>query len=242
MPTYVQADRPLAVATPLGKDALLLVGFSGHEAISQLFQFHLDLLAENRTEVPFDKLLGQSVTISLGLGHGKKRVFQGICRRVTQGHRDSVFTEYRMEVVPPFWLLSRRVQSRIFQHLTVVDILKKVLAGLDVAYEVLGTFHPRDFCVQYQESDFHFASRLMEEEGIYYFFKHSAEGPRMVLANTPQSHPDMPEQSRVIFETVQGGLREKFRIHEWHKAQELRSGKYTLWDHCFELPHKHLEA
>jgi type VI secretion system secreted protein VgrG len=242
MPTYVQADLPLAVATPLGKDALLLVGFSGHEAISQLFHFQLDLLAENKTDVRFDRLLGQGVTVSLGLGQGKKRFFQGICRRITQGHRDPFFTEYSMEVVPPFWLLSRRVQSRIFQHLTVVDILKKVLAGLDVAYEVLGTFHPRDFCVQYQESDFHFASRLMEEEGIYYFFKHTADGHKMVLANTPQSHPDMPEQSQVIFEAVQGGLREEFRVLEWQKAQELRSGKYTLWDHCFELPHKHLEA
>jgi type VI secretion system secreted protein VgrG len=242
MLTYVQADRPMAVATPLGKDALLLVGFSGHEAISQLFSFQLDLLAENQTEVRFDKLLGQRIAVSLSLGRGKRRFFQGICRRVTQGHRDSFLTEYYMEIVPQFWLLSRRVQSRIFQHLTVVDILKKVLAGLDVVYEVLGTFYPRDFCVQYQESDFHFACRLMEEEGIYYFFKHTADGHKMVLANTPQSHPDMPEQSQVIFEAAEGGSREEFRIHEWEKAQELRSGKYTLWDHCFELPHRHLEA
>jgi type VI secretion system secreted protein VgrG len=82
----------------------------------------------------------------------------------------------------------------------------------------------------------------MEEEGIYYFFKHAADGHKLVLGNTPHSHPDMPEQSKVIFEAVEGGLREEFRIHEWQKAQELRSGKYTLWDHCFELPHKHLEA
>jgi type VI secretion system secreted protein VgrG len=242
MATYVQADRPMTVTTPLGKDALLLVGFSGQEAISELFSFQLELLAENKTEVPFDKLLGQKITVNLSLVKGKKRAFNGICSRVTQGERDEVFTSYQMELVPQFWLLTRRVQSRIFQHLTVVEILKKVLAGLEVAYEIQGTFHPRDFCVQYQESDFAFASRLMEEEGIFYFFKHTGDGHKMVLGNTALSHPDMPDQSRAIFETVLGGTREEFRVHEWQKAQELRSGKYTLWDHCFELPHKHLEV
>jgi type VI secretion system secreted protein VgrG len=147
-----------------------------------------------------------------------------------------------MEIVPQFWLLSRKAQSRIFQRMNVPDILKKVLEGLDVSYEIQGTFHPRDYCVQYRETDFNFASRLMEEEGIYYFFKHSANGHTMVVANTPQSHPDVPGQSRVVFEEVEGGYRDDDRVHGWEKTQELRSGKHTLWDHCFELPHKHVEA
>jgi type VI secretion system secreted protein VgrG len=221
---------------------LLLVGFSGQEAISQLFSFQLDLLAENKTEVPFDKLLGQKIMVDLALPSGKRRHFSGICSRITQGMRDSDFTAYRLEMVPQLWLLTKRAQSRIFQHLTVPDILKKVLEGLEVAYEIQGSFHPRDFCVQYRETDFNFASRLMEEEGIYYFFKHSASGHQMVVANTPQSHPSLPERSSLIFEEIVGGNREEDRIVEWQKVQELRSGKYTLWDHCFELPHKHLEA
>jgi type VI secretion system secreted protein VgrG len=173
---------------------------------------------------------------------GEKRYFSGICNRISQGERDENFTRYRMEVVPQFWLLTKRAQSRIFQQMTVPDILKKVLTGLDVTYEIQGTFHPRDFCVQYRETDFNFASRLMEEEGIFYFFKHNSDGHQMVVANTPQSHPDLPNTSKIIFEDVQGGNREEDRIYEWEKVQELRSGKYTLWDHCFELPHKHLEA
>jgi type VI secretion system secreted protein VgrG len=242
MPTYVQAERPLRVTTPLGKDALLLVGFTGQEALSQLFHFQLEVLAENKTDVAFDKLLGQKITVDLALPGGKRRYFNGVCSRVSQGTRDFEFTAYQLEIVPQFWLLSKRAQSRIFQHMPVPDILKKVLEGLDVTYEIQGTFHPRDFCVQYRETDFNFASRLMEEEGIYYFFKHSAGGHQMVLANTPQSHPTLPEQSTLIFEDTVGGGRPEDRILEWHKVQELRSGKYTLWDHCFELPHKHLEA
>src|SRR5262245_21318832 len=193
MAIYSQKHRPIAVTTPLGPDVLLLTGFTGHEAISQLFRFELDLLAENRTSVAFDKLLGQPVTIELELPSGKKRPINGIVSRFSQGKRDTRFTAYRAEVVPQFWLWTRRVQSRIFQHLTIPEILKQVLAGLDVTYEIVGTFHPRDYCVQYRESDFNFASRLMEEEGIFYFFKHTSGGHKMVVANTTQSHPDVPE-------------------------------------------------
>jgi type VI secretion system secreted protein VgrG len=242
MPNYTQANRPLAVATQLGDDVLLLVGFSGREAISSLFTFHLDLLAENDADVAFDKLLGERVTVVLRLNDDKSRYFNGICNRVSQGHRDHDFTYYRMEVVPQLWFLTRRAQSRIFQHLSVPDILKKVFSGIEVSFELRGTFQPRDFCVQYRETDFNFASRLMEEEGIYYFFKHSADGHQVVLANTPQSHPDMPEMNKLIYEEIAGGVRDEMRVHRWEKVQELRSGKYTLWDHSFELPHKHLEA
>src|SRR5215471_9282723 len=151
MAEYTQEHRPIAVMTPLGEDVLLPVGFTGHEAISQLFSFHLDLLADNDTDVPFDQLLGQPVTIALALPEGGERYFNGLCNRLSQGVRDTDFTTYRMEVVPQLWLLTRRAQSRIFQHLSVPDILKKVLTGLDVRYEIRGAFHPRDFCVQYRE-------------------------------------------------------------------------------------------
>ncbi|HMH45200.1 MAG TPA: type VI secretion system tip protein TssI/VgrG [Pyrinomonadaceae bacterium] len=246
MPTYTQQNRPISVKTPLGEDVLLLIGFEGHESISRLFNFRLDLLAEDADKIEFDKLLGQKITITLVLPDDRERYFSGICNRISQGARTEgdIFTSYGMEVVPTFWLLSKRVQSRIFQHITVPDILKKVLAGVDANFQIQGTFYPRDFCVQYRESDFDFASRLMEEEGIFYFFKHSADGHQMIVANTPQSHPEFETDSekKVIYEALTGGRRDETRVTAWEKTQELRSGKYTLWDHSFELPHKHLEA
>jgi type VI secretion system secreted protein VgrG len=228
--------------TPLGPDVLLLVGFSGREALSQLFHFQLDVLAENNVDVSFDRLLGQKVTIGLNLPAGDKRYFSGICNRVCESRRDATFTAYQLEIVPQFWLLTRKAESRIFQQASVPDILKTVLSGLDVTFEIQGVFHPRDYCVQYRETSFSFASRLMEEEGIFYFFKHSENGHTMVVANTPQSHPDLPGGGKVLWEGASGGLREEDRVHHWDKTQELRSGKYVLWDHTFELPHKHLEA
>ena len=243
MPTYTQDGRPLSITTPLGKDILLLVGINGAEAVSQLFHFRLDVLAENKTEVPFEKLLGQKVSAAITLADNKtQRYFSGLVRRVAQGERDLVFTAYQLEIVPPAWLFTRRTQSRIFQHVSVPEVLKKVLDGIDVSFELQGQFEAHDFLVQYRETDFQFFSRLCEEEGFFYFFKHASGGCRMVVANTPQSHPDMPAASALIYDTVAGGARPEDRVFQWRKEQELRSGKVTLWDHCFELPHKHLET
>jgi type VI secretion system secreted protein VgrG len=248
MASYKQAQRLLSIVTPLGADALLLESFNGTEAVSELFHFQLDLLAPSAAEVPFEKLLGQSVTVSVALPGGAARYFNGIVSRFGQGPQvrgalgDVTFVRYRAEVVPSLWLLRRNFQSRIFQQMTVPDILKKVLTGLNVSWQIQGNFSPRDYCVQYRESDFAFASRLMEEEGIWYAFTHSEQGHTLVVANTPQSHADVPGPTTLIYETVEGGHREEDRINAWEKTQELRSGKETLWDHCFELPGKNLEA
>jgi type VI secretion system secreted protein VgrG len=241
MPAYTQAERPLSVTTPLGPDVLLLVGVNGREALSELFRFDLELLAENGVDIAFEKLLGQKVTARIRLTEQTNRYIAGVVSRVAQGSRDEVFTTYRIELVPQLWALTRRKQSRIFQALSVPEILKKVFTGLDVAYEVQGTFYPREYCAQYRESDFAFASRLMEEEGIYYFFRHTASGSTLVLANTPQSHPEAAP-SRVVYEEITGGNRPDERVFSWEKTQELRSGKVTLWDSSFELPYKNLEA
>ena len=82
----------------------------------------------------------------------------------------------------------------------------------------------------------------MEEEGIYYFFKHTDGSHQMVVTDVTGQHPPVPGQSNVIYEEVSRRTRDDMRITAWEKTQELRSGEYTLWDHCFELPGKHLEA
>jgi len=242
MATYQQAERIMTVTTPLATDAFVMAEFTGTEGISQLFEYRLEFLAPNDTEVPFDQLLGKTVTVNLLRNEKSRRYFSGICNRVSQGARDQTFTTYYMEVVPQFWFLSKSFQSRIFQQKSVPEILREVLQGLNLKFELDGNFEPRDYCVQYRESDFNFASRLMEEEGICYFFKHAANGHTMVISNSPKSFPELPSPASMWLgrsEELANG--EQF-VLTWEKTQELRSGQYTLWDHCFELPHKHLEA
>ncbi len=248
MGIYTQANRPISVSTPLGPDTLLLISVAGEEALSALFRFELEMLAIAHDSVPFDQVLGQSVTVTLVLPDGSTRPINGIVSSFCQAEvvagpqGRSTFIRYHAELVPRLWLLTKTFQSRIFQQMTIPDILKQVLAGLDVSFQIQGTFQPREYCVQYRESDFQFASRLMEEEGIYYYFEHTASGHTMVVANTPWSHADVPGPTPITFETVAGGTRSEARITDWKKRQEVRSGKYTLRDYCFAMPRKNLEA
>jgi type VI secretion system secreted protein VgrG len=242
MPSFEQTDRPLTLTTPLGANALILVGLRGWEAISQLFHFELKTVwVDNSKLLPFDQLLGKKVTMEIS-SPDNKRYFNGIVSTVTQHERDEDFTYYSLEVVPELWLLGRKLCSRTFQHITVPDILKKLFSGLDVDYQINGTFEQREYCVQYRETDLAFASRLMEEEGIYYFFKHTSSGHQMVLANTPQSHPALPYLPTAVWESSAHASKEEDRVFDWSKGQEIRSGKFTAWDHKFEMPTKHLEA
>ncbi|WP_169978649.1 type VI secretion system Vgr family protein [Tautonia rosea] len=242
MESYQQANRPLTVSTPLGPDTLLLVGLSGTEALSQLFRFRLELIATNQTDIPFEKMLGRKLTAHVKSPGGKTRHFNGICCRMAQGGRDPHFTTYQADVVPEAWFLTRKAQSRIFQSKTVPQILQELFEGLSISLKLKGKYEPRDYCVQYRETDFNFASRLMEEEGIFYFFTHSDGEHTMILGDSSESHPDVPFGSQTTFAAQLDDNVDEERIHEWAKAQELRSMKVTLWDHCFELPHKHLEA
>src|SRR5205823_3516725 len=188
----------------------------------------------------FAAILGQPAVVELDLPNGQTRFFHGVINRFGQGERDDTFIHYRGRLVPFLWLLTRREQSRIFQQKTAKEILSTVLDGLQVRWDVRGSLAARDYCVQYRESDFAFASRLMEEEGIFYFFTHTADGHQLVLANTPQSHPEVPGTAATIYETAGGGFRDEDRIQSWEKYQEVRSGKYTVWDYCFEMPDKNL--
>ncbi len=251
-----QANRPISVNTDLGDDQLLLEAFSISEGISRLFRMSLTMLAQPNYTVPFEKLLGQHATVRLDVPGSKTRYFNGIVSRLSEAPKvhspdtGDFFIRYTAEVVPTVWTLNRQIRSRIFQHKSVPDILKDVFKGYDVTWKIQGTFDPRDYCVQYRETDFQFASRLMEDESIFYFFQHTADDSgkgshKMVVANTSDAHADLPGGADVVFNEFTG-LRDK-RLHEdrivrWQKSQELRSGKYRAWDHCFELTGKNLEA
>ena len=239
-----QAGRGmLSLSLPIGPDVFVLAGFMGTEEISGLFNFQLDLLAENDKDVALDRLIGLPAAVDLTLPTGGSRFFNGIVQRISQGARSARFTSYRAELVPQLWLLTRRQQSRIFERLTVPDIVRLVLGDLvEVESRLEGTHEARDYCVQYRESDFAFASRLMEEEGIFYFFKHEPGKHTMVIANTPAGHPNVPGARLVAFDPTGSERNAAQSVFKWEKTQELRSEKVTLRDHNFQVPGNPLEA
>lgn len=236
-------QRPIQFTTPLGQYKLLVSNFRGREAVSELFRFQVDAVTEEADPIKFENLLGQTVTVTIEGKQGGDRYFNGLVIGFTQGIREEMFTYYRLEIAPNLWKLSRNAKSCIFQQKSVIDILKILFAGLDVDYSgVSGTFDPREYCVQYRETDFNFASRLMEEEGIFYFFKHTSSGHTLTLGNTPQAFTAIAFQPDVTYETGRGGGYNEDRILAWEKAQDLRSGKGTLWDFHFQMPDKNFET
>jgi type VI secretion system secreted protein VgrG len=237
--SYVHGDTSLfTLTTPLGKDKLLLKGFTGSEGMSRLFRFDLDLLSEDPS-IDYTQIIGKSVTIAVTQADATPRYISGIISRFGQGGADETFTAYRAEMVPWLWLLTRTADCRIFQSMTVVDIIKKIFTDLgfnDFTDATKGTYQALDYCVQYRETAFNFVSRLMEEYGIFYFFQHAQGSHTLVFGDDPSANADCPGQNQFRFYFQTHDVLDEDVVDGWQVEQELRTGKCTLTDYNFETP------
>jgi type VI secretion system secreted protein VgrG len=235
--SYTQENRLIAIDTPLGKDVLLLREFQGHEGLSQLFRFELDLLSTD-PEIQFKDIIGKRVTIRLAIGDETERYFNGFISRFVLTGSDTGLVNYRATMVPWLWFLTRTSDCRIFQNKTVPNIVQQIFKEMgfaDVEVQLKGTYEPREYCVQYRETDFNFVSRLMEQYGIYYFFKHTKEKHTLVLGDTPGTHPEFSGQKKFPW-LPQGSdvISDVLTTVYWE--QSFRPGKYALSDYNFEAP------
>jgi type VI secretion system secreted protein VgrG len=243
MGTFTQEGGLFKIDTPLGKDVFLLQGFRGTEGISRLFRFELDLLSE-KSSISFSDIVGKNVTLSLKQPDKSYRYLNGFISRFAQYATEEYFTAYSAEMVPWLWFLTRNADCRIFQNKSIPDIITQVFNDLgfhDYTNSLQGSYDPREYCVQYRESSFDFVSRLMEEYGIFYYFKHEHGKHTLVLADAPSAHISCPGQSSARYVTVAGGAQRDV-ITGWHMEQELRTGKYSLEDYNFKTPSTNLMA
>jgi type VI secretion system secreted protein VgrG len=243
---FKQKHRPLRVTTPLGEDKFILTSLTGRERISEIFEFELNVAWQGASPVVFKDLLGKSVTAEIEF-HGSTRFFNGIVKSISQSTRVGTanIVWYSLSVVPILWMLTRKVNCRIFQQKTAAEIIEGVLkeSGVtDLEIQLNRTYTARDYCVQYNESDFDFVSRLMEFEGIYYFFKHEENKHTMVLSDDRSAIADTPDAANIAYGEVFGLDQEEGWIHEWARGQEVNSGKFTLVDHNFETPSSDLKT
>lgn len=203
MGNYTQANRPMRVDTPLETDLLLLEGFDAEEGISRPYLYTLDLLSED-PEIAPEMLLREPVLISIDAADGDDPFLtHGIVRAFTALDMSEGLARYRAEVVPALWFLTQTSDCKIFQHKSVIDIVSEVLeepttAG-KIKFEVRcnRNYPQREFCVQYRETDFNFITRLLEDEGIFYWFEHTEEDHTLVLADAHTAFQPCPG-----FETV----------------------------------------
>ncbi|MCI0640685.1 MAG: type VI secretion system tip protein VgrG [Gemmataceae bacterium] len=240
----VQQDRLILLNTPLGKDVLLVETLEGVESISNLFRFNLVLVSEKR-DIALNSLVGQKVTIGVELPGKKFRYINGFVSRFSQGDVDARVSHYYAEVVPWLWFLTRTSDCRIFQKKTVPDIIKQIFKDLgftDFKMSWQGSFEPREYCVQYRETDFDFISRLAQEEGIFYFFEHGEDKHTMVLSNDPGVHAPCPNQAKARYGYLTSGAQDEDMVTRWHQEQELQPGKYTHTDYYFQTPSNSLQV
>lgn len=239
---FTQERRSIAIQTPLGKDALLLRSLRGEEGVSRLFRFDLELLSQQQS-IDFAAVIGKAATIGLRRSDGSDRFFNGVISKLAVVGGEGSFTVYRAEMVPWTWLLTRTTDCRVFQNLPIPAIIEKVFKDLgftDFKNRLTKPYPPREYCVQYRETDFNFVSRLMEQCGIYYFFEHENGKHTLVMADTSVENAPFPGFEQAKYRPSKGDHYEKEIVTSWAHTMELRPTKYALGAYNFETPNVNL--
>ena len=230
-----QKGRSLQIETVLGPDALLIAAASGQEAISRPFSYRVELLSEDLTkEIKPADMIGTSAAIALLLSEGEWRYRSGFFQSFQVGEIRREFRVYRAEIVPWLSFLKLSTNFRIFQNQAVPDILNAVFTEFrlnDLQVSLQKTYDPLDYCVQCRETAFDFVSRLMEENGIFYFFKHSDAGHTLVLADDISAF-QKAEQFSVNFTTDA----EEPGITAWERSYTYRTGQWEVGDFSYKKP------
>ncbi|HEY7577885.1 MAG TPA: type VI secretion system tip protein TssI/VgrG, partial [Acetobacteraceae bacterium] len=241
MDAYTQERRLLRIKTVLGQDHVLLVSLRGQDTLSTCFSFDLELASSDGGIKPGD-VLGTPATISLVDGAGFSAPINGIIARFSVAQRGGRgLTIYRVRLVPSLWLLTRTTDCRIFQDMSVQQIVDKVLGehGISKKSWRLNGDHPkRDYCVQYRESAHDFICRLLEEEGIFFYFMHEDGSHTVVFSDNNRGFTSCAN-ARVVATPETGNLG---GIWGWEHSYQVRSGEWALEDYNFETPSTDLLA
>ena len=220
-----QKHRIFAVNTPLGEDVLLFYRMIATEQLGRLFEYELELLSE-RTDIELTEVLGKNMTVRVQLPESRgsgTRYFNGFVTRFSYlGMRGMRYGVYRATLSPWLWFLTRTSDCRIFQEKTIPQIIEAI-------------FQEQGF------TDFNFVSRLMEQAGIYYYFKHENGKHTLVLADDYSAHGTFPNYDEVPYyppDVMQ--WKERDHIYEWTVEKQVQPGGYSLNDFDFTSPAKTL--
>ena len=233
MSQLTQENRLLSITTTLPKDELLLTSIEGIESISDLFEFEIQVLSKNHN-LKAEQLVGKPATVTIQ--NKLKRTFNGYISRFVYGEvKSDNLRTYQLTMVPWLWFLTKTNGHRIFQNKTTKDIVTQVFNDLgfkDFNFKATGNTTPREYCVQHNESDFDFISRLLEEDGIAYFFEQKGDSHLMHIVDAQNAYPACKETDL----TYSKGNQPNTQINRWEHNYEFRKGKWTLDDYDFNAP------
>jgi type VI secretion system secreted protein VgrG len=235
-----QTNRLLQIYTPLGPDVLVPRTFQGFEGISRLYEYRIEVASENGA-ISSQDIVGKRVTLAiLQTDDATERYFDGFVAHFAKLPRRHGFFEYELRIVPWTWFLTRTTNCRIFQDMTVPAIIEQIFQELGFTdFQLkLGHHNPWVYCVQYRETAFNFISRLMETEGIFYFFQHEMGKHTMVLGDNSSVPENCDYQSTVQVELAggSGGAQNQDKVLLWERHYQYRSGRWTNTDFNFETP------
>jgi type VI secretion system secreted protein VgrG len=237
--------RRIRLHSALAPDQLLVKDATVREHLGRMSAIDIDLVSPNES-VALDDLLGRGMSIELAVDNDQPRFFHGLVAECSQTGRLGRYARYSARVVPWLWLLTRTSDCRIFQQKSIPDILKSVFrehGTSDFEDSLSGSYSPREYCVQYMETDFEFVSRLMEEEGIYYYFRHEKDKDTLVLCDSAGAHSATPSYESIpYFPPSDNVVREQDHVSEWLLSHSMQSGKLTHTDFDFVKPRTSLLA
>ncbi|TCO70522.1 type VI secretion system Vgr family protein [Rhodovulum euryhalinum] len=232
-------DRHFAVRTPLDEDVLRFAYLEGQDEISAPFLYRVGLVSPDLEVDPAD-LLGQPIGARVGGLGEDPRWFHGLAAEFRMDRLKDGFAFYEVVLRPWLWFLGNRTDNRIFQNMSTIDIVEEVFGAYpSAAYEkrLQGSYAPREYCVQYGESDLDFVQRLLEDEGIFYFFEHDIEGHRLILTDAPARLVAAGDLDEVVFEPdAFVTFRDGDYITRWQPCTTVVTGKYVQTDYDFEKP------
>ncbi len=233
-----QAQRSVQIGQIAGSE-FVLTSMRGEEEISGLFSFWLELVSED-ISVMAESVIGQNVSFNVSYGDDAPRFFNGYVRRFIVGGLDlKNHRYYRAEVVPWLWFLTQNSDCRIFQDKTAVEIIEGIFKDrgfADFAVHLKSQHTPREYCVQYRETDFNFVSRLMEEEGISYYFQHENGKHILVLVDSSDLFPECPDSIIDLTHSSQGTFEPGPHLRSWQHEYQFRPGRWAHADYNFKTP------
>ena len=241
-----QATRFLSLQIAgLPENELVLTSFAGHEEISRLFGFQLEMISDN-SNIQANQVVGKNVSFDVTLADNSSRYFNGFISQFSAGDEDeSGRRNYTAQVVPWLWFLTQTADCRIFQNMTIPKIVEQIFQDLGFSdyetSEIKGDHKEWEYCVQYRETDFNFVARLLEQEGIFFFFKHEQDKHVLALADQKGAYKDCPEKE-VDYPTDWGTRALDDHITSWQHNCEFHSGKWAQTDYNFKKPSTSLMA
>jgi type VI secretion system secreted protein VgrG len=242
---FDQSNRIAALRTPFGPDELGLLSFTASEELGQIPSFTIEAVCEKKSLDP-NQILGHEVGITFNVANGKKRYFHGYAIRFNRAAIHGRYFVYSMTVVPWLWFLTQSKNCRVFQNKSVVDIAKKVFQDRgfsDVELKLQGSHTAWEYCIQYRESDYNFVSRLLQQEGIYYFYKYEESKNTLVLADSPTAHEPFPGYDQIKMARESASDEEnRERIREFGLHSHHVAAKFTHTDYDFEKPRVNLRT